>query len=135
MVNRVVLVGRLCTDPEMKYTPNGVAVTNFILAVDRNHKNQDGESEADFVPIVAWKQSAEFAANYLTKGRLVAVDGRLQIRKWVANDGSKRTSAEVVVENLRSLDKPKEHGNSDGHASSGAVVRDDAGFDDPFADE
>ncbi len=107
MLNRVVLVGRLATDPELKYTASGIAVTSFLLAVDRR-PNAQGERETDFVPIVAWRQSAEFAANYLTKGRLVGVDGRLQIRSWVAQDGTRRKSAEVVADNLRSLDKPKE---------------------------
>ena len=90
MLNRVVLIGRLATDPELKYTPSGLAVTTFRLAVDRNRTNAQGEKETDFISIVAWKQSAEFAANYLTKGRLVAVDGRLQIRSWVAQDGTRR---------------------------------------------
>ncbi len=107
MLNRVVLVGRLATDPELKYTASGIAVTSFLLAVDRR-PNAQGERETDFVPIVAWRQSAEFAANYLTKGRLVGVDGRLQIRSWVAQDGTRRKNAEVVADNLRSLDKPKE---------------------------
>jgi single-strand DNA-binding protein len=139
MLNRVVLIGRLATDPELKYTPSGLAVTSFILAVDRR-PNQQGEKEADFIPIVAWKQSAEFAANYLSKGRLLAVDGRLQIRSWVAQDGSRRKSAEVVAESLKSLDRPKEHTDSnaahtpdDIHSDGGAVSG--IGFEDPFADE
>ncbi|HEY3298742.1 MAG TPA: single-stranded DNA-binding protein [Armatimonadota bacterium] len=139
MLNRVVLIGRLATDPELKYTPSGLAVTSFVIAVDRR-PNAQGEKEADFVPIVAWKQSAEFAANYLTKGRLVAVDGRLQIRSWVAQDGTKRKTAEVVAENLKSLDRPKEHAESPGTANADVAAEDRgtiAGedFDDPFADE
>src|SRR5229473_6450632 len=99
MLNKVILIGRLATDPELKYTPSGVAVTSFRIAVDRafGARNAEGEKETDFIDIVAWKQSAEFAANYLNKGRLIAVDGRLQIRNWVAQDGTKRRSAEVVV--------------------------------------
>lgn len=139
MLNRVVLIGRLATDPELKYTPSGLAVTSFVIAVDRR-PNAQGEREADFVPIVAWKQSAEFAANYLTKGRLVAVDGRLQIRSWVAQDGTKRKTAEVVAENLKSLDKPKDHTESSGMAGADSATEDrgiiaGADFDDPFADE
>lgn len=139
MLNRVVLIGRLATDPELKYTPSGLAVTSFVIAVDRR-PNQQGEKEADFIPIVAWKQSAEFAANYLSKGRLIAVDGRLQIRSWVAQDGSRRKSAEVVAESLKSLDRPKEHTESTSasmpdemHSDAGAVAG--IGFEDPFADE
>lgn len=107
MLNRVVLIGRLANDPELKFTPSGIAVTTFTLAVNRV-PNSQGEREADFIPIVAWRQSAEFAANYLTKGRLVAVEGRLQVRSWVAPDGTRRKSAEVVADNLKSLDRPKE---------------------------
>lgn len=141
MLNRVILIGRLATDPELKYTPSGLAVTTFVLAVDRR-PNSQGEREADFVPIVAWKQSAEFAANYLTKGRLVAIDGRLQVRSWVAQDGTRRKTAEVIAENLRSLDRPKEHTESAGGAPAVEDRMSDdrnvvAGeeFDDPFADE
>lgn len=144
MLNRVILIGRLANDPELKYTPSGIAVANFTLAVNRA-PNAQGEREADFVPIVVWRQSAEFAANYLTKGRLVAVDGRLQIRSWVAQDGSRRKQAEVVVENLKSLDKPKEHAEvapgvaeeapvASAPAAGGNDFADET-FEDPFADE
>jgi len=112
MLNRVVLIGRLATDPELKYTPSGIAVTQFRIAVDRPmsaEARQSGqEKQADFISIVAWRQSAEFAANYLGKGRLVAVDGRLQVREYVTQDGQKRRDAEVVADNLKSLDRPKE---------------------------
>ena len=146
MLNRVVLIGRLANDPELKYTPSGIAVANFTLAVNRR-PNAQGEREADFVPIVVWKQSAEFAANYLTKGRLVAVDGRLQIRSWVAQDGTRRKQAEVVAENLKSLDRPKEHADTGGthapaessfdeHPAAGPVESlPGEELDDPFADE
>ena len=78
MLNRVILIGRLATEPELKYTPSGVAVTSFRLAVNRRFKNAQGEREADFIDIVAWRQTAEFAANYLGKGRLVAVEIRIR---------------------------------------------------------
>ena len=108
MLNRVVLIGRLTADPELRYTPSGVPVANFRIAVDRTFKNAAGERETDFISIVAWRQSAEFAANYLGKGRLVAVDGRLQIRQWTTNDGQKRSTAEVVADSLQGLDRPRE---------------------------
>lgn len=107
-MNVVVLIGRMVADPELKYTPSGVAVCSFRIAVDRRFKSESGEKEADFIDIVAWKQSAEFAANYLGKGRLVAVHGRLQVRSWVQQDGQKRWKTEVVAENLQGLDKPRE---------------------------
>jgi single-strand DNA-binding protein len=114
MLNKVILIGRLATDPELKYTPSGIAVTTFRIAVDRpisaEARSQGQEKQADFIDIVAWRQSAEFAANYLNKGRLVAVDGKLQIREYVTQDGQRRRSAEVVADNLKSLDKPREQG-------------------------
>lgn len=141
MLNRVVLIGRLATDPELKYTPSGIAVTNFVLAVDRR-PNAQGEKEADFITIVAWRQSAEFAANYLTKGRMVAVDGKLQIRSWVAQDGTKRKVAEVVADDLRGLDRPKERAEAGPSYSDeaappeeGAAVGGGEELDDPFAED
>jgi single-strand DNA-binding protein len=107
MLNKVVLIGRICTDIELKYTAAGSAVTNFRLAVDRQFKNEAGEKETDFIDIVAWKQQAEFAATYLGKGRLIAVDGRLQVRDY-EKDGQKRKAVEIVANDVRPLDKPKE---------------------------
>ena len=107
-MNRIILIGRLVADPELRYTGSGVPVANFRLAVDRQRKSQGGEKETDFINIVAWRQQAEFATNYLSKGRLVAVEGRLQIRQWTTNDGQKRTTAEVVADNVQGLDRPRE---------------------------
>ncbi len=146
MLNRVVLIGRLATDPELKYTPSGIAVATFKLAVNRNVPNAQGERETEFIPIVTWRQAAEFAATYLTKGRLVAVDGRLQIRSWVAQDGTRRSVAEVVADNLRSLDRPKERTEAgvaeieEAPVAEEAVVADEPkedefGVDDPFVEE
>ena len=108
MLNRVVLIGRLVADPELRYTPSGVPVANFRMAVDRRFTKADGERETDFINIVAWRQSAEFAANYLGKGRLVAIDGRLQIRQWTTQDGQRRQTAEVVADSIQGLDRPRE---------------------------
>jgi single-strand DNA-binding protein len=105
MVNRVVLVGRLTRDPELKYTPAGVAVAQMGLAVNRFTKNDQGEYETDFFNIVAWRRTAEFASQYLKKGRLVSVDGRIQTRSWVAQDGTKRKEFEIVADNLEGLDR------------------------------
>jgi single-strand DNA-binding protein len=121
MVNKVVLVGRLCTDPEMKYTPSGVAVANFRVAVDRPFMNSGGERETDFIDVVAWRQSAEFVNSYLSKGRLVLVDGRLQVRQWQTKEGERRRSTEVVAEQVRALDKPREQGDREGVAPRGAT--------------
>jgi len=108
-LNRVILIGRLASDPEMKYTPSGIAVTQFRLAVNRpmstEARNNGQEKQADFIPVVAWRQSAEFASRYLGKGRLVAVEGRLQVREYTTQDGQKRRDTEVVADNLKSLDR------------------------------
>ena len=98
MLNRTILIGRLTKAPELKHTANGTAVTTFTLAVDRFTKD-----ETDFIPIVVWRSQAESCAKYLDKGKLCAVDGRLQIRTYEANDGKKRTVAEVVADNVRFL--------------------------------
>ncbi|NMB46930.1 MAG: single-stranded DNA-binding protein [Firmicutes bacterium] len=104
MLNRVILIGRLTADPELRYTQSGTAVTNFRLAVDRPFTNQSGERETDFIPIVVWDKQAETCANYLNKGRLVAVDGRMQVRSYDAQDGSRRWVTEVVAQDVRFLD-------------------------------
>src|SRR2546421_9341363 len=109
MLNRIVLIGRLTRDPESQYTPSGIALAKFGIAVDRVSKNPEtGEKETDFIDIVAWRRTAEFVTQYITKGRLVAVDGRLQIRQWVGNDGTKRYNTEVIAENVDTLDRPRE---------------------------
>ena len=114
MLNRIILIGRLTADPEAKYTPSGIAVTTFRIAVDRpisaEARAQGQEKQADFIDIVAWRQNAEFAANYLQKGRLVAVEGKLQIREYVTQDGQRRKAAEVVADNLKGLDRAREGG-------------------------
>lgn len=110
MLNRVVLVGRLVADPELRYTPSGLPVSSMRIAVDRPRARDATERQTDFINLVAWRQRAEFAANYLTKGRLVAVEGRLQIREWTTQDGQRRRTAEVVCDNLQGLDRPREPG-------------------------
>ena len=109
MVNRIVLVGRLTRDPESQYTTNGVAIAKFGIAVDRFSKNPEtGEKETDFIDIVTFRRTAEFVTQYLTKGTLVAIEGRLQIRSWVAQDGTKRKAAEVVADNVQGLERARE---------------------------
>jgi len=110
MYNRVVLVGRIALDPELKYTASGVAVANLRVAVARPFTSSGGQRETDFIDVVAWRQNAEFAANYLTKGRLVLVEGRLQVRDWTTQDGQKRRVYEVVADAVRGLDRPREGG-------------------------
>lgn len=123
MLNKVILIGRLANDPELKWTPSGIPVTTFRLAVDRpisaEARQAGQEKQADFIDIVAWRQAAEFASNYLGKGRLVAIEGRLQIRQYVAQDGTNRRVSEVVVDQLKSLDRPREHTDNGTHEDNG----------------
>lgn len=103
MLNHVILIGRLTKDPELKYTPSGTAVASFTLAVDRFRKNADGEKEADFIPIIAWQKQAENCAEYLRKGSLAAVDGRINVRSYEDKEGKKRWVTEVVAEAVKFL--------------------------------
>ena len=101
MLNRIILMGRLTRDPELRHTQTGTAVASFTLAVDRDFKDRTtGEKATDFIDIVAWRQTAEFVSRFFTKGRMAVVEGRLQLRDWTDRDGNKRRSAEVVAENV-----------------------------------
>ena len=108
MINSVVLVGRLVADPETGTTPSGISKAQFRIAVDRpisQEAKNAGETRADFITIVCWRQNAEYAERYLTKGRLVGVEGRLQIREYVTNDGQQRKVAEIIANNLKGLER------------------------------
>jgi len=116
MLNRVILIGRLTRDPELRYTPAGVAVTQFTLAVDRPFTNQQTkEREADFIPVVTWRQLAENCANYLRKGRLAAVEGRIQIRNYENNEGRKVYVTEVIADNVKFLESANRDGGGSGN--------------------
>ena len=103
MINRVVLVGRLGKDPEVRVTPGGVSVCNMRLAVTRRFPNQQGERETDWFDVTAWRQRAEYCGRYLSKGALIAVEGRLQVRDWQTQSGEARRVYEVVADNVQSL--------------------------------
>lgn len=101
MLNRIILMGRLTRDPELRHTQAGTPVASFSLAVDRDFKDKaTGEKGTDFIDIVAWRQTAEFVSRFFTKGRMAVVEGRLQIRDWTDKDGGKRRSAEIVADNV-----------------------------------
>lgn len=145
MLNRVILIGRLTKDPELRYTPSGVAVTQFTLAVDRGFTNQQGEREADFIPIVTWRQLAETVANYLRKGRLAAVEGRIQVRSYDNSEGRRVYVTEVVADNVRFLEpanrdrdegmrEPSGGGSQGGGRFGGTQQRSNSNYD-PFFDD
>ena len=100
MLNRVILMGRITADPELKTTNTGVSVTSFSIAVDRNYVKQGEERKADFFNIVCWRSTAEFVCRYFGKGSLIAVEGQLQSRQFQAKDGSNRYVVEVVADNV-----------------------------------
>ncbi|MBU8905775.1 single-stranded DNA-binding protein [Desertibacillus haloalkaliphilus] len=153
MINRVILVGRLTRDPELKYTPNGVAVSNFTLAVNRPFSNQQGEREADFVNCVVWRKQAENVANFLKKGSLAGVDGRLQTRSYENNEGRRVFVTEIVAESVQFLEPKNASGNQGGgrgnefYGGNQGPMNDGGGFnqnqgrnpsrlnDDPFSND
>ena len=119
MLNHITIMGRLTRDPELRRTGSGIAVASFSVAVDRDFgKNENGEKETDFIDCVAWRNTAEFVSKYATKGRMVAVSGRLQIRSWTDKDGNKRRAAEIVADNVYFGDSRRDSDNG-GNAYGG----------------
>ena len=126
-LNRVVVIGRLTRDPEMKYTTQGIAVAQLSIAVNRITKGEDGDYETDFFNVTAWRRTAEFASQYLTKGRLISVDGRLQQRKWVdQQSGQNRSIVEIVADNIESLDR-----KPDGEGGAPMSSQQPSNYDEP----
>ena len=118
MLNHIVIKGRLTRDPEHRRTGSGIAVASFTVAVDRDFGGRDGgEKETDFIDCVAWRQTGEFVSKYFTKGRMIVVSGRLQIRSWTDKDGNKRRTAEVVADNVYFGDSKRD--NEGGNAYGG----------------
>ena len=118
MLNHITIMGRLTRDPELRRTGSGVAVASFTVAVDRDFGGRDGgEKETDFIDCVAWRQTGEFVSKYFTKGRMIVVSGRLQIRSWTDKDGNKRRTAEVVADNCYFGDSKRD---SEGGSSYGS---------------
>ena len=119
MLNHITIMGRLTRDPELRRTGSGIAVASFTVAVDRDFGGRDGgEKETDFIDCVAWRQTGEFVSKYFTKGRMIVVSGRLQIRSWNDKDGNKRRTAEVVADNCYFADSKKET-DSGGYSAPG----------------
>lgn len=131
MLNKIFIMGRLTRDPELRRTQGGNAVTSFALAVDRDFKSADGTKETDFLDVVAWRNTAEFAAKYFTKGRMAVVEGRLQMRDWTDKEGNKRRIAEVVADNIYFGDSKREDAPAGNSAPTFEEIEDDGG-DLPF---
>ncbi|MBR2482146.1 MAG: single-stranded DNA-binding protein [Oscillospiraceae bacterium] len=122
MLNRIIIMGRLTKDPELRRTQSGTAVTSFSVAVDRDFKGQNGEKETDFIDVVAWRSTAEFVCQYFSKGRMAVVEGRLQMRDWKDQNGNNRRVAEVVADNVYFGDSKR-----DGAAPTGGSMAAPAG--------
>lgn len=123
VLNKIFVMGRLVRDPELRRTQSGTPVASFTLAVDRDFKDkQTGERATDFIDVVAWRSTGEFASKYLSKGRMAVVEGRLQVRDWTDRDGNKRRSAEVVADNIYFGDSKREdsRGSSGGQGGYGS---------------
>ena len=130
MLNKVIIAGRLGADPEMRQTQTGTPVATVNLAVDRDFKDKSGNRETDWIPVVAWDKKAEFLSNFFTKGRVAIVEGRLQVRSWTDKDGGKRTTTEVIAENIYFGDS-----KSEGKAIASATAKPvDASADYPDDD-
>ena len=117
MLNHITIMGRLTRDPELRRTGSGVAVASFTVAVDRDMAPQGQEKETDFIDCVAWRQTGEFVSKYFTKGRMIVVSGRLQIRSWQDKDGNNRRTAEVVADHCYFGDSKREDGNQGGYSA------------------
>ena len=134
MLNRIILMGRLARDPELRHTQTGTPVASFRLAVDRDFKDKaTGEKATDWIDVVAWRQTAEFVSRYFTKGRMAVVEGRLQIRDWTDRDGNKRTSAEVVADNVYFGDSKRDAEGGGYSAPAGGFGGADRGYAPPTA--
>ena len=138
MLNKIVLMGRLTRDPELRRTDSGIAVASFTLACDRDYSGTDGaEKQTDFVDIVAWRHTAEFVSKYFAKGRMAVVSGRLQIRLWTDKEGNKRRSAEIVAESVYFGDSKRDgNGQQSGQQQpSQASYQDAPGYDSAYVSD
>lgn len=132
-MNKVVLIGRLTRDVELRYTPNNVPTATFTLAVNRNFTNQSGEKESDFINIVVWRKQAENCKNYLTKGSQVAIEGRIQTRNYDGTDGKKVYVTEVVADSVEFLNT-KPNTNVAAEKTDAEIIKDVVEDKDPYAD-
>ena len=131
MLNHITVMGRLTRDPELRRTGSGIAVASFRVAVDRDYASKDGgERKTDFIDCVAWRQTGEFISKYFTKGRMIVVDGRLEMRDWTDKDGNKRTSAEINVSNAYFGDS-KRDGEGGGNTYSAPAAPAYGGYSAP----
>lgn len=136
MLNKIILMGRLTRDPELRHTQSGVSVASVTIACDRDFKEKStGEKATDFIDVVAWRQTGEFVSKYFTKGRMAVVEGRLQVRDWTDKEGNKRRSAEVVADNVYFGDAKKDGDTPRAAGRPVDVSADEPQFDDLADDD
>lgn len=132
MLNRIIVMGRMTRDPELRRTNSGTAVASFTVAVNRDFKTQSGKKETDFIDVVAWRNTAEFVSKYFSKGRMAVVDGRLQLRDWADKDGNKRRSAEIVADSVYFGDSKRDSGDTAQSEPQGGFSEIEDGWGLPF---
>ena len=132
MLNRIIVMGRMTRDPELRRTNSGTAAASFTVAVDRDFKSQSGEKETDFIDVVAWRNTAEFVSKYFSKGRMAVVEGRLQLRDWTDKDGNKRRSAEIVADSVYFGDSKRDGGETAQREPQGGFSEIEDAGDFPF---
>ena len=128
MLNKVSIMGRLVRDPELRRTQSGIAVTTMRIAVERDFKGPDGTKQSDFFDVVAWRNTAEFVSRYFSKGRMMVVDGRLQTREWTDRDNNRRTSIEIVADNIYFGDSRRDGPNGENYGAYGASGNSGSGY-------
>lgn len=134
-MNRVNLIGRLTKDPELRFTPGtGMAVSTFTIAIDRRKANKEGKKEADFIPIVVWGKQGENVANYMSKGRLIGISGRIQTRNYEGKDGIRRYVTEIVADEVQFLDY-KNNSSNIASTNDNNSTSYDSGWNDPIDDD
>ena len=132
MLNRIIVMGRITRDPELRRTNSGTAVASFTAAVDRDFKSQSGEKETDFIDVVVWRNTAEFVSKYFSKGRMAVVEGRLQLRDWTDKDGNKRRTAEIVADSVYFGDSKRDGGDAAQSDPQGGFIEVEDAGDLPF---
>lgn len=132
MLNRIIVMGRMTRDPELRRTNSGTAVASCTVAVDRDFKSLSGEKETDFIDVVAWRNTAEFVSKYFSKGRMAVVEGRLQLRDWTDKDGNKRRTAEIVADSVYFGDSKRDGGDAAQSAPQGGFSEIEDDGDLPF---
>lgn len=135
MLNKSILMGRLTRDPELKFTSQGTPVVSFSIAVDRNYSGNNGERQTDFIPVTAWRKTAEFISQWFTKGQMIVVVGSVQSRNWEDKNGNKRTSIEVLADEVQFGESKRDREGNGGHQKNNSYKQPHADFEEISDDD